>query len=165
MCNSWRHGELWVLKVVFLGHAHISMVSTCVYYLQRQADSCFYCFLLSSKPRKTVPQPLVAIKDQSLIPHSKGRQDSLRAVIHVCNVCRSFHCRRQAAEHCPELRQLQQHRQLRHNQLQEALGARARLWHVTPGRKASARHFWRSDLSQVFILLKLTQQTQLEAQG
>ena len=73
-------------------------------------------------------------------------RDSLRAVIRfsdicrVCDCCRSVHCRRQAAEHCPELRQLQQGHQLRHDQLQEAPGARARLWHVAPaGRRASTR--------------------------
>ena len=66
-----------------------------------------------------------------------GGQVSLGAVIRVCDVCRVCdRCRwvhrRQAAEHRPELRQLQQSHQLRRDQLQQALAARAPLWCVAP---------------------------------
>jgi hypothetical protein len=66
-----------------------------------------------------------------------GGQVSLGAVIRVCDVCRVCdRCRwvhrRQAAENRPELRQLQQSHQLRRDQLQQALAARAPLWRVAP---------------------------------
>ena len=114
-----------------LTHAHISMMCTTFKDWHSSALPLFHSF---KECRNIGGHHVTAM----------GCQDSLRVVIRfsdacrVCDCCRSVHCRRQAAEHRPELRQLQQGHQLRHDQLQEALGARARLWHVAPaGLRAS----------------------------